>query len=92
MDSLTGSILIYDGLCGFCNRTVRWLLKRDKANQFRFAPQQSRWAEETLLRHGIHRDAMLEQNSVYLVLHPDSPQAQRARPRAAKQGGTPGRT
>jgi predicted DCC family thiol-disulfide oxidoreductase YuxK len=74
--NLAGSILIYDGLCGFCNRTVQWVLKRDKANQFRFAPQQSRWAEEVLLRHGIQRDAMLEQNSVYLVLNPDSPEEQ----------------
>jgi len=72
--NLAGSILIYDGLCGFCNRTVQWVLKRDKANQFRFAPQQSRWAEEALLRHGMQRDAMLEQNSVYLVLNPNSPQ------------------
>jgi predicted DCC family thiol-disulfide oxidoreductase YuxK len=74
MDSSAGSVLIYDGLCGFCNRTVQWLLKWDKANVFRFAPQQSRWAEETLLRHKIDRDAMLKQNSVYLVLHPNSPQ------------------
>ncbi len=72
--NLAGSILIYDGLCGFCNRTVQWLLKRDKANQFRFAPQQSRWAEAALLRHGINRDAMLAQNSVYLVLNPNSAQ------------------
>ncbi len=68
------AIFIYDGLCGFCNRTVQWLLKRDKLDRFRFAPQQSQWAEEVLLRHGINRDAMIRQNSVYLLLHPNSPQ------------------
>ena len=68
------SILIYDGLCGFCNHTVRWMLKRDTCDQFRFAPQQSLFAREFLLRHGINRDAMIRQNSVYLVLNPNSPQ------------------
>jgi len=68
------AILFYDGLCGFCNHTVQWVLKRDRFDQFRFAPQQSRFAEELLLRHGINRDAMLGQNSVYLALNANSPQ------------------
>jgi len=52
---------------------VRWLLKRDKGNRFRFAAQQSRLAEEILLRHDVDRDVMLDQNSVYLVLDLNSP-------------------
>jgi predicted DCC family thiol-disulfide oxidoreductase YuxK len=61
-------LMLYDGLCGFCNGTVQWLLKHDKFDRFRFAPQQSKVAEEVLLRHGIDRDAVLKNNSVYLVL------------------------
>jgi predicted DCC family thiol-disulfide oxidoreductase YuxK len=68
------AIFIYDGLCGFCNHAVRWILKRDRFDRFRFAPQQSHWAEQLLLRHGIKREAMIDQNSVYLVLNPDLPQ------------------
>jgi predicted DCC family thiol-disulfide oxidoreductase YuxK len=34
-------IIFYDGHCGFCHRTVRWVLKRDPAGTlFRFAPLQ----------------------------------------------------
>jgi predicted DCC family thiol-disulfide oxidoreductase YuxK len=61
------TLLIYDGLCGFCNGTVQWLLKRDKFDRFRFAPQQSELARDVLLRHGIDQKAMYSDNSVYLV-------------------------
>jgi predicted DCC family thiol-disulfide oxidoreductase YuxK len=60
-------LFLYDGLCGFCNRSVQWLLRHDRADQFRFAAQQSDAATEVLLRHRIHRDEMLKSNSVYLV-------------------------
>ena len=60
--------MLYDGLCGFCNATVQWLLKHDKSDRFRFAAQQSSLAEEVFLRHGIDRAEMLKTNSVYLVL------------------------
>lgn len=34
-------ILFYDGHCGLCHRTVKFVLKRDRAgNAFRFAPLQ----------------------------------------------------
>jgi len=61
-------LMLYDGLCGFCNRTVQWLLKHDKFDRFRFAAQQSTVAADVLLRHGINRDELLKSNSVYLVL------------------------
>jgi predicted DCC family thiol-disulfide oxidoreductase YuxK len=61
-------LMLYDGLCGFCNTSVRWVARRDRADRFRFAPQQSPLAAATLSRHGIDREAMLKNNSVYLVL------------------------
>lgn len=64
----THVLMFYDGLCGFCNGTVQWLLKHDKRDRFRFAPQQSAMAGQILLRHGIDRERMLQDNSVYLVL------------------------
>ncbi len=62
------ALMLYDGLCGVCNRAVQWVIKRDHADRFRFAPQQSAMAEAVLSRHGIDREAMLKSNSVYLVL------------------------
>jgi predicted DCC family thiol-disulfide oxidoreductase YuxK len=64
----TPILMLYDGQCGFCNGTVQWLLKHDRFDRFRFAPQQSAAANEIFRRHGVHRDTMLASNSVYLVL------------------------
>lgn len=33
-------ILFFDGDCGFCNRTVRWIIRRDRHARIRFAPLQ----------------------------------------------------
>jgi predicted DCC family thiol-disulfide oxidoreductase YuxK len=68
------ALLLYDGLCGVCNSAVQWILKRDHADRFRFAPQQSQLATEVLARHQVDRAAMLAANSVYLALHPGSPE------------------
>lgn len=34
-------IIFYDGECGFCNASVRWILSRDTHGIFRFASLQS---------------------------------------------------
>src|ERR1700691_5326917 len=62
------ALMLFDGLCGFCNRAVQWVVRRDHADRFRFVPQQSALAASILSRHGIDREAMLQSNSVYLVL------------------------
>jgi predicted DCC family thiol-disulfide oxidoreductase YuxK len=62
------ALMLYDGLCGVCNTAVQWVIQRDHADRFRFAPQQSALAAGILSRSGIDRAAMLESNSVYLVL------------------------
>jgi predicted DCC family thiol-disulfide oxidoreductase YuxK len=67
------ALMLYDGLCGLCNGAVRWATQRDHADRFRFAPQQSALAAAILSRHGIDQEAMLESNSVYLVLDAGSP-------------------
>jgi predicted DCC family thiol-disulfide oxidoreductase YuxK len=62
------ALMLYDGLCGVCNTAVQWVIQRDSADRFCFAPQQSALAAEILSRRGIDRQAMLRNNSVYLVL------------------------
>lgn len=39
-------ILFYDGECGLCHGAVRFVLKRDRAGRFRFAPLGSATMEE----------------------------------------------
>ena len=57
-------IVLYDGVCGLCNRLVQFLLKRDTHNRFRFASLQSAFANQLLTHHG--RDAH-DLDTVYVV-------------------------
>ncbi len=45
-------ILLYDGVCGLCNRLVQFILQRDADAIFRFASLQSPLAAAILARHG----------------------------------------
>lgn len=46
-------IILYDGVCGLCNRLIQFLLKRDRRGRLRFASLQSDFAARILTRHGI---------------------------------------
>jgi predicted DCC family thiol-disulfide oxidoreductase YuxK len=70
---ISTALMLYDGLCGFCNSSVRWVIKRDRYDRFRFAPLQSAIAEAVLARHGVDRQTMIAANTVYLVLGYDRP-------------------
>ncbi|MGA8041639.1 MAG: DCC1-like thiol-disulfide oxidoreductase family protein [Terracidiphilus sp.] len=50
-------LVVYDGHCGLCNRTVRWLLARDRHDRLRFAPSHSPAVAALLARHGFTPDA-----------------------------------
>ena len=64
------SILLYDGVCGLCHRTVQFILKRDRGDSFRFASLQSDFAARLLQKHGLTRESL---DTVYLVLHYGDP-------------------
>ena len=40
MTSTDYPIVFYDGNCGLCDRSVRWIMRCDRAGVFRFAPLQ----------------------------------------------------
>jgi len=44
-------VLLYDGLCGFCDRAVQFVLARDRRARLRFAPLQGSFARGVLARH-----------------------------------------
>lgn len=44
-------LVLYDGHCGFCHRATQFILPRDKAGRFHFAPLQSRLANDIFKRH-----------------------------------------
>lgn len=44
-------IVFYDGDCGFCNRSVNYVLKHDKTHSIYYASLQSEVAKQIFLRH-----------------------------------------
>jgi predicted DCC family thiol-disulfide oxidoreductase YuxK len=44
-------LVIFDGHCGFCNKSVRWFLSRDSQARLRFAASQSPQVAALLARH-----------------------------------------
>jgi predicted DCC family thiol-disulfide oxidoreductase YuxK len=44
-------VLLYDGLCGFCEGTVQFILARDRMGTLKFAPLQGRFAANLLREH-----------------------------------------
>ena len=51
------SVIIFDGVCNFCSAAVRFVLKRDRMDRFRFASFQSAVATR-LFRAGSDRRAI----------------------------------
>jgi predicted DCC family thiol-disulfide oxidoreductase YuxK len=43
-----GPILLFDGHCALCHRSVRWLIAHDSKAQLRFAPQSSKQVTQLL--------------------------------------------
>ena len=59
---MTHPILLYDGVCGLCNRLNQFVLRRDPEGVFRFASLQSALAARILARHGANSADL---NSLY---------------------------
>ena len=49
-------LVLFDGVCGMCNRTVDFVLARDRAARFRFAALQSAAGQAALARHRLPPD------------------------------------
>lgn len=46
-------IIIFDGVCNFCNGAVNFIIKRDPEAKFVFTPMQSDLAEALMRKHEI---------------------------------------
>jgi predicted DCC family thiol-disulfide oxidoreductase YuxK len=46
-----GPVLLYDGLCGFCDGTVQFILRHDRKKTLRFATLQGDYARGVIDRH-----------------------------------------
>ena len=67
----TSGIVLFDGTCAFCERSVVFVAKRDPAGYFRFGASQSPQAETLLARYGVTRATarsiiLIEDDRVFL--------------------------
>lgn len=64
-------IVLFDGVCNLCNGAVRFIIRHDAKDQFRFASLQSDFAKQLLKKHHfpIHKTGsiiLIEGGKVYL--------------------------
>lgn len=59
-------IILFDGTCAFCARSVRFIASRDPEGYFRFGASQTPQAAELLERFGVTRDSA---RSIVLIEH-----------------------
>lgn len=69
-DIVEHPIVLFDGECRFCNGWVKFLLRRDKRDVFRFAPLQSEAARAMLPTYLLKDDSLdsvmvVEPNDIY---------------------------
>ena len=58
------AIILFDGVCNFCNGSVNFIIERDREGYFKFAPLQSEIGEKLLAEHGVNK---AETDSVVLI-------------------------
>jgi predicted DCC family thiol-disulfide oxidoreductase YuxK len=66
-----GGIVLFDGTCAFCERSVIFIARRDRTGYFRFGASQSPQAASLLAPHGLTRQSarsiiLLEGGRAYL--------------------------
>ena len=63
-------IVLFDGVCNFCNGAVNFIIKHDSGKKFRFAPLQSAFGEQMRMKFGIGEDVdsiiLVEGDNAYL--------------------------
>jgi predicted DCC family thiol-disulfide oxidoreductase YuxK len=61
---VTGPIVLFDGVCRFCNAGVNFIIDHDRRARVRLAALQSERGQELLARFGLRRDRL---DSIVLV-------------------------
>ena len=71
MEALPPRIVLYDGVCGLCDRLVQFLVARDRERMLRYAPLQGDTAARLRERHGeiptdLDTMVFVDESGVYL--------------------------
>jgi predicted DCC family thiol-disulfide oxidoreductase YuxK len=63
-ETTQNAIILFDGVCNFCNGSVNFIIDRDKTGYFKFAPLQSEVGQKLLDENGVDKSVT---DSVVLV-------------------------
>ncbi len=58
------NIIIFDGVCNFCNNGVNFIIKRDKHAKFLFSPMQSNIAQDIMAKYDFDQTNL---NTILLI-------------------------
>jgi predicted DCC family thiol-disulfide oxidoreductase YuxK len=62
------SIVLFDGVCNFCNGTVNFIIRHDRNGRFKFAPLQSGAGRELRAKYNINANV----DSIVLIENDDA--------------------
>ena len=66
---LSGPVVLFDGVCNFCNRMVNFAIRNDPNARLKFAPLQSETGQTLFKQFGISPDAdtlvFIDNNKAY---------------------------
>jgi predicted DCC family thiol-disulfide oxidoreductase YuxK len=70
MKTASEQILLFDGVCQFCNDTVQFIIRHDIRETFKFAALQSTIGQELLRKHSLPTNdfdtvVLIKNNSIY---------------------------
>ena len=57
-DETLPPVVLYDGMCKLCNRSLKFILGIDRQGRLKFASLQSNYGRTILTTHGRHTDPM----------------------------------
>src|SRR5688572_6762145 len=71
MTHLGKPVILFDGVCNYCNSLVNFIIRQDKQRTFVFAPLQSSAGQKLLLEHKLPSNdldsfVLVENNKAYL--------------------------
>jgi predicted DCC family thiol-disulfide oxidoreductase YuxK len=60
------AIVLFDGVCNFCNHSIQFIIKRDKKSYFKFGALQSEEGKALLEQHGLSPEVL---DTIVLIEH-----------------------
>jgi predicted DCC family thiol-disulfide oxidoreductase YuxK len=71
MANIDKPIILFDGVCNYCNSIVNFIIRQDKEQKFVFAPLQSNAGQQILDKHKLPRSdfdsfVLIDHNKPYL--------------------------